>query len=97
MMSLCRYWVKPGQEEAFEVHLRAHWPLFRELGLVQDGPHLVLRGEDQGRVFYVETFPWTSAAAMQRAHELPEVGKLWGAMAECCSSMEFPTVEQVEW
>ncbi len=96
MMTLCRYWVKPEQEEAFLGLLRAHWPLFRRLELVEEGPHLVLRGKEQERVFYLETFPWKSKGAMHRAHEHPEVGALWGQMAACCTSMEFPTVEEVE-
>lgn len=97
-ITLCRYWVKPQREAEFKALLVKHWPLFRELGLVADEPpYLVFRGRDkEGRVFYVETFPWKDAAAMQRAHSLPEVAAVWEPTGESCTSMEFPDAQQVE-
>lgn len=94
-ITLCRYWVKPEKEEQFKALLERHWPLFTKLGLVEAAPHLVFRGEEKGRVFYVETFPWKDADAMKRAHSLPEVASVWEPMGECCSEMEFPTVTEV--
>ena len=94
-ITLCRYWVKPEKEAQFKALLLKHWPLFTKLGLVDESPHLVFRGEEKGRLFYVETFPWKDADAMKRAHSLPEVASVWEPMGECCSDMEFPTVEQV--
>ncbi|MFK7990553.1 MAG: hypothetical protein AB8I08_31315 [Sandaracinaceae bacterium] len=96
-ITLCRYWIKPGHEEAFVALLKVHWPTFQKLGLVlEDRPHVIFRGEDTERgVYYVETFPWRDKDAMNCAHELPEVGAIWGPMGECCSSMEFPTVSEV--
>ena len=47
-------------------------------------------------VFYVETFPWADAEAAGRAHSLPEVAAVWEPMGECCTEMEFPSVERVE-
>ncbi len=96
-ITLCRYWVKADKEEEFKKLLERHWPTFEELGLVKDAPpHLILRGEDEERgIFYVETFPWKDEGAMKRAHSLPEVASIWEPMGECCSAMEFPSVEQV--
>jgi hypothetical protein len=96
-ITLCRYWVKAGKEAEFTALLDKHWPTFQRLGLVSDEPpHLIFRGEDKERgVFYVETFPWKDEEAMGRAHSLPEVASIWEPMGVCCSSMEFPTVEQV--
>ncbi len=96
-ITLCRYWLKPGKEEAFRSLLEKHWPVFEGLGLVaKSPPHLIFRGEDKERgVFYVETFPWLNAEAASRAHSLPEVAQVWEPMSECCTSMEFPSVEQV--
>lgn len=97
-VTLCRYWVKPEKEAEFRRLLERHWPTFQRLGLVADKPpHLIFRGTDRERgVFYVETFPWKDAAAAERAHSLPEVAAVWEPMGNCCSSMEFPSVEQVE-
>jgi hypothetical protein len=97
-ITLCRYWVKPEREAELRGLLARHWPVFRELGLVADHPpHLIFRGEDpEGRIFYVETFPWKDAEAVERAHSLPEVAAIWEPMGECCTDMEFPAVEQIE-
>jgi hypothetical protein len=97
-ITLCRYWVKAEKETEFVGLLERHWPTFKSLGLVADDPpHLIFRGEDPERgIFYVETFPWEDAAAAGRAHSLPEVAAIWEPMSDCCSSMEFPSVEQVK-
>ncbi len=97
-ITLCRYWVKADKEEQFLGLLEKHWPTFQSLGLVKDEPpHLVFRGEDKERgIFYVETFPWKDKDAMSRAHSLPEVASIWEPMGDCCTSMEFPSVEQVD-
>lgn len=97
-ITLCRYWVKAEKEPEFRELLKAHWPVFESLDLIDSkSPHLIFRGEDKERgVFYVETFPWKNAAAVDRAHTMPEVGAVWGPMGECCTSMEFPTVETAE-
>ncbi len=96
-ITLCRYWVRPEKEAEFRELLAKHWPTFERLGLVlQDPPHLIFRGETKdGRIFYVETFPWKDAAAMNRAHSLPEVAAVWEPMGNCCTEMEFPSVEQI--
>jgi hypothetical protein len=96
-ITLCRYWVKPEREAEFRKLLERHWPIFTRLGLVAEGPHLVFRGQDKdGRIFYVESFPWKDADAMKRAHSLPEVASVWEPMGACCADMEFPSVEQIE-
>ena len=96
-ITLCRYWVKPEKEAEFKELLAKHWPVFEKLGLVaHDPPHLVFRGESEGRVFYVETFPWKDSEAAGRAHSLPEVAAVWEPMGACCTSMEFPDVEQIQ-
>ncbi len=97
-ITLCRYWIKPGREDAFRALLANHWPTFEKLGLVASHPpHLVFRGEDKERgVYYVETFAWKDPTVIQRAHEMPEVMAVWGPMGECCASMEFPSVTLIE-
>jgi hypothetical protein len=97
-ITLCRYWVKPEKEAEFRQLLEKHWPVFTRLGLVSDQPpHLIFRGEDKTRgIFYVETFAWKDTKAMERAHSLPEVASIWEPMGNCCTDMEFPSVEQVQ-
>ena len=90
--------VKPEKDAEFRKLLERHWPTFTKLGLVGDQtPHLVYRGQDKERgIFYVETFAWKDADAMKRAHSLPEVASVWEPMGNCCTSTEFPFVEQIE-
>lgn len=97
-ITLCRYWVKAEKEADFVALLEKHWPLFRSLGLVADDPrHLVFRGDDPDRgIFYVEIVPWADPQAADRAHALPEVAAVWEPMSDCCTSMEFPSVEQIQ-
>ena len=97
-ITLCRSWVKADKEPEFRKLLERHWPVFTKLGLVGDhSPHLIFRGEDEERgIFYVETFPWKDLEAVERAHSLPEVAAVWEPMGDCCTSMEFPAVEQIE-
>jgi len=95
-ITLCRYWVKADKEAEFRKLIDRHWPIFKSLGLVLDGPHLVFRGEQDGKIFYVESFPWKDADAMKRAHSLPEVASVWEPMGACCTTMEFPSVELIE-
>lgn len=61
-----------------------HLPLLRKLGLAtaRDAIHAV--GED-GTV--LEIFEWTESGAAEKAHADPEVGALWGEMAEVA---DFP-------
>jgi hypothetical protein len=97
-ITLCRYWLKPDKEPEFKKLLDQHWPTFTKLGLVADSPpHLVFRGTHKdGRIFYVETFPWVDQKAAERAHSLPEVAAIWEPMGNCCTEMEFQNVEQIE-
>jgi hypothetical protein len=90
-VAVCRFVVKSGKESAFEALLARHYPTLERLGLVDREPHLTLRGKDgQGRTFYVEILPWRNEQAVQRAHELPEVGAVWEPMGPLCDEMEFP-------
>jgi hypothetical protein len=97
-ITLCTYWVKAEKEAQFRELLAKHWPVFEKLGLVSESPpHLIFRGVDKERgLFFVETFPWKDAAAARRAHSLPEVAAVWEPMGECCTSMDFPSVEQIK-
>src|SRR5688500_18418703 len=93
-IAVCRFVVKPGNEQAFEELLARHYPTLDRLGLVEREPHLTLRGkDDKGRTFYVEILPWKDDEAVRRAHELPEVGAVWEPMGPLCEEMEFPHAE----
>ena len=97
---ICHYRVAPGNEERFERLLRDHWPTLHRLGLVTDQPARHYRGQEQdnGQPIYFEIFDWLDAA-VDRAHEHPEVMAIWEPMDTLCEArngkpnMEFPHVE----
>ena len=97
---ICHYRVSPGNEAAFEALLREHWPTLQRLDLVTDTPPQHFRGteQDNGKPIYFEIFHWHDGA-VDRAHEHPEVMKIWEPMDGLCETrgpkpnMEFPHVE----
>jgi hypothetical protein len=101
--AMCTYRVKPGMEEAFEGHLKRHWPTLDKAGLVTKKRSEVFRGrEDAGGVFYVELLEWKDAKAPDEAHHLPDVMAVWEPMGMCVEDrdgrpgMEFPHVERLD-
>ena len=91
---LCRYRVKPDREGEFASLLGRHWETLAALGLTTDEPARLLRCSDKaGNVAYVERFAWRDPAAVESAHQSPEVMQLWEPMGALCEDMEFWEVE----
>jgi hypothetical protein len=96
---ICHYRVASGNEDAFEMLLRKHWPTLHALGLVTDEPSQQYKGteQDNGLPIYFEIFDWLDGAS-ERAHEHPEVMAIWEPMDQLCErrggkpNMEFPHV-----
>ncbi len=96
---ICHYRVKKGCEEAFEALLARHWATLDRIGLVVGEPSRIYRGEEEGGPIYYEIFCWKDGETSSRAaHESPEVGAIWGPMAELVEArgdrpmFEFPHV-----
>ncbi len=83
---LAIYRPKPGNQAALEAEVSTHVPALRRLGLATAVPSLVLRASD-GAI--VEHFEWADQAAIDAAHEHPEVQEMWGRFGEIC---EFGTL-----
>lgn len=79
------YRPRPGGEARLRELIAEHVPALRRLGLITDRPVLLLRGEDA----YLEIFEWVSAEAARKAHDAPEVARVWNAMAEVA---DFPSL-----
>jgi len=99
---ICHYRVRPGKEPDFRTLLQRHWPTLRQLDVVTDEPAVAYQGVDEkGRPFFVEIFHWKNAAALERAHQHPDVLAVWEPMDQLCEprdgrpNMEFPHVERV--
>jgi uncharacterized protein len=76
---ICSYRPKAGKTEDLLAILRDHVPELRGLGLATGYPRQLLTAAD-GTV--LEVFEWESEAAARRAHDLPEVRRIWDAIAD---------------
>ena len=72
---------KPGQEAALLAVVREHVPKLQRLGLATERPSLIMRAAD-GTI--VEAFVWRSAAAIDAAHQHPEVLAMWQRFEAAC-------------
>ena len=57
--------VKPGQIDAFVKMMPDYWAALRERDMVMPTPHVLLRGEENGKPIVVEILSW-------RAHGIPD-------------------------
>ena len=92
--------VKEGREAEFWDVLSKAWPLYRELGMVLDRPHLIVKGTDkEQKTYFIEVLTWKDEDAPDNAP--PEVRKVWDRLEELCEprlghrGIEFPEVEVV--
>jgi quinol monooxygenase YgiN len=72
---------KPGKEAALLEVVREHVPTLQRLGLATERPSLVMRAAD-GTI--VEAFVWRSSAAIDAAHQHPEVLAMWQRFEAAC-------------
>jgi hypothetical protein len=97
---LLTYQVQSGKEGDVAKILKADWAALQKYRLVQEKPHLVLRGEDDaGKTYFVEIFTWKSADAAD--HVPAEIGALWDQLQKLCETrsgrqgIDIQTVEPV--
>lgn len=79
-----------GKSKELEAIVRKHMPTLRELELVTDRPSVLVRAKD-GTL--IEVFEWRSNAAARKAHELPEVARIWEAMGKVA---DLPSLDSLE-
>jgi hypothetical protein len=93
---ICQYTCKDGKQKEFEKLLASHWPTLKKLKLVdEDEKPQYYRGKTkEGKLIYVEIYAWINHAAVQRAHELPDLMAVWEPMGQVCEDMRFPHVER---
>jgi hypothetical protein len=70
---------KPGSEAELERVIARHWATAHELKLVQDAPHITLRGAESGdKTYFIEIFTWRDAGIPDAAPA--EIRKIWDEM-----------------
>lgn len=82
---LVSYHVQADKQSEMEALIRKQWAALRRLDVVEEQPHVLLRGtEDGGKPVFVEVFTWRTADA---ADHLPaEIQTLWSAMNKAVES-----------
>jgi quinol monooxygenase YgiN len=82
-----------GKDDELVEVLRDHLPLLRRLGLATERPSLVLRAGD-GTL--IEHFEWVDQAAIDAAHQHPEVQQLWTRYEACCSYASLGSLPEAD-
>lgn len=75
---MATYRVKPAQVDAFLKMMPEYWAALRERDMVVPSPHVLLRGEENGKPIVVEILSW-------KAHGIPdavppEIQSYWDKM-----------------
>jgi hypothetical protein len=84
------YKPKPGKEADLLQLTCEHVPLLRAEGLATDRPAIACQAKD-GTI--VEVFEW-AAGGTERAHNNPEVMKLWQRYAAACDYVPLATLSE---
>ena len=87
------YRAKPGQEAALRALVRDHVPALHRLGLATDRAPYSLQAAD-GTL--VEVFEWSSAKAIEAAHEHPEVHRMWAAFGQACTYVKLSQLAEAQ-
>jgi hypothetical protein len=82
VMVIAGYKPKEGKEAELKALVRGHVERLRQVGLATDRPPVAMRAAD-GTI--LEVFEWASQEAIARAHEHPEVQKMWGEFDALCT------------
>lgn len=90
-MVIAVYRPRAGREAELLELVRGHVPALRKLGLATERPPTVLRAKDGS---LLEVFEWVSPEAVERAHHLPEVQKLWGQFEQVCEWAPLESLEE---
>ena len=78
---------RAGTEAALARAIEQHWQTARRLNLVQDAPHVTLRGtEDGDKTYFVEIFTWRDGAIPDGAPG--EIQAIWKEMNDLVEARE---------
>lgn len=87
------YRPKPGQDAALMALVRSHVPTLQRLGLATDRAPMQMRAADGT---CVEIFEWSSAAAIEAAHQHPEVQPMWAAFGAACEYVKLSQLAEAQ-
>lgn len=77
---------KPGCEGELQRVMAERLPLLRRLGLATERAHITMQAADGT---WVDVSEWVDSAAIDQAHQNPEVLALWERYARCCDYVQL--------
>ena len=91
LISIAAFKAKPGKDAELIKVIDDRLPVLRRLGLSTDRAEIRCRSKD-GVVITISE--WTDQAAIDRAHQTPEVLALWGRFAACCEWLKLDSIDE---
>jgi predicted membrane GTPase involved in stress response len=88
---IAAYRPRPGRAQDLLALVRDHLPVLRREGLATDRPSYVMRAAD-GTL--IEVFEWTSAHAIENAHQNQAVQALWARFGEACDYVSLASLSE---
>jgi hypothetical protein len=75
---MVKYQVKSGSEREMASLIERQWAAVRKLNMTFENPHVVVRGDEAGKPFFVEILTWRDASLPDKAPAA--VQEIWSAM-----------------
>jgi hypothetical protein len=91
VLAFSSYKPKEGQEQALMNLVERHLPKLRELGLATEKQNYIAKSSD-GRI--IEIFEWTSANAINAAHQHPAISDIWEKMTLVADFLPMNTLPE---
>ncbi|MFZ1991809.1 MAG: hypothetical protein WAW96_18790 [Alphaproteobacteria bacterium] len=80
-----------GGDVALRKLMAEHVPILRRLQLATDRTPIHVRSRNGA---YVEVFEWVSDEAAERAHDHPEVARIWEAMGKVADTKDLASLPE---
>lgn len=93
LVVICSFQPKPGKQKELLDLLNDHVPTLRMLGFASGYPRSTLIAEN-GNV--IEIFEWESEEASRKAHEHPEVQKIWNAIGAIAEAVPLSSMKEAQ-
>jgi hypothetical protein len=77
---------KPGAEAELARVIANHWDTARKLNLVQTAPHVTLRGDENGKTYFIEIFTWRDGSIPDAVPA--EIQAIWKQMNDLVEALD---------
>lgn len=85
------YKPREGGDAALRKLMAEHVPALRRLQLATNRAPIHVRSQNGA---YIEVFEWVSDEAAERAHDHPEVARIWEAMGKVADTKELASLPE---